>query len=202
MPVAQDSPLLLDDKRGSAETDCCTTDLRADAADDPKSPRAHPAQPTRRAIALIVAVVAALAGLFGWLGFRAHQSHQAQAQRNQYLQAATQGAVNLTSVDWHHAEADAQRILDAATGQFYDDFARRSKPFVDAVKQVHATTVGTVTAAGLELQTPDTAQVLVAASVRTSDAGAADQPPRAWRMRIFVQRIDGRVKVSNVEFVQ
>ncbi|OSC32282.1 mammalian cell entry protein [Mycobacterium vulneris] len=175
--------------------------LPADDADTPELPKPHAPAPTRRAVVLIVAIVVALAGLVGWLGFRARQSQETQTQQNQFLQAAKQGAVNLTTIDWHHPEADVQRILDAATGQFYDDFAQRSKPFIDVVKQVQATTVGTITAAGLESQTRDTAQVLVAASVQTSDASAPTQVPRAWRMRVFVQKIDGRIKVSNVEFV-
>ncbi|OBH10393.1 mammalian cell entry protein [Mycobacterium sp. E1747] len=178
-----------------------TAGLPADDTAKPKLPQSQAPTPTRRAIALIVTIVAAVACLAGWLGFRAHQSQQTKNQQNQFLQAAKQGAVNLTTIDWHHPEADVQRILDAATGQFYDDFAQRSKPFIDVVKQVQATTVGTITAAGLESQTRDTAQVLVAASVQTSDASAPNQVARAWRMRIFVQRIDGRIKVSNVEFV-
>jgi Mce-associated membrane protein len=189
------------DTEAEADTDDCTADLPADDADTSALPPSQAPAPTRSAVVLIVAIVAALTGLVGWLGFRTHQSQQTQIQQNQFLQEAKQGAVNLTTIDWHHPEADVQRILDAATGQFYDDFAKRSKPFIDVVKQVHATTVGTITAAGLESQTRDTAQVLVAANVQTSDANDPNQVPRAWRMRIFVQKIDGRIKVSNVEFV-
>lgn len=47
----------------------------------------------------------------------------------------------------------------------------------------------------------DTAQALVAVSVQTSNAGEADPVPRAWRMRITVQRVGDRVKVSDVGFV-
>ena len=114
---------------------------------------------------------------------------------------ARQGALNLTTIDWQHAEADVHRILDGATGEFYDDFSRRSGPFIGLVKQVKSTTVGTVVEAGLESETADSAQVLVAVDVKTSYAGAPDQDPRAWRMRIFVQRVGDEDKVSNVEFV-
>jgi Mce-associated membrane protein len=61
--------------------------------------------------------------------------------------------------------------------------------------------VGTITEAGLESETGDTAQALVAVSVQTSNAGGTDQEPRAWRMRIYVQRVGDQVKVSNVGFV-
>jgi Mce-associated membrane protein len=69
------------------------------------------------------------------------------------------------------------------------------------VKQAQSKSVGTVTAAGLESASADQAEVLVAVSVKTSNAGAADNQPRAWRMRISVQKIGDQAKVSNVEFV-
>lgn len=155
----------------------------------------------RPTIRVGLTIVVALSVLVGWLGFRSYQTHQAQIQRNQFLQVARQGALNLTTIDWRHADTDVQRILDGATGQLHDDFAKRSKPFIEVVKQAKAITVGTISSAGLESETGDTAQVLVAMTVQTSDAAASDQAPRAWRMRIFVQKTDGQVKVSNVEFV-
>lgn len=155
----------------------------------------------RHAILFGLATVIALSGLVGWIGFRAHQSHHVQAQRNLYLQVARQGALNLTTIDWQHADADVHRILDGATGEFYDDFAKRSQPFIDVLKQAKAKTVGTITEAGLESQAADTARALVAVSVLTSNAGQSDQAPRQWRMRIDVQKIGDQVKVANVGFV-
>ncbi|WP_260738084.1 mammalian cell entry protein [Mycobacterium sp. SMC-2] len=164
--------------------------------------RAGKATPVRRALLFGLAAIVALATLLCWLGFRVHQSQQAQAQRDQFLRAARQVALNLTTIDWRHADADVHRILDSATGEFYNDFSKRSTPFVEVLQQAKATTVGTVTEAGLESQTPDTAQALVGVSVQTSNAGEADPVPRLWRMRITVQRIGDQVKVCNVGFVQ
>jgi Mce-associated membrane protein len=151
-------------------------------------------------IAGLVAVVA-LAALTGWLGFRTYQSHKAEEQRNLFLQVGRQGAINLTSIDWQQADANVQRILDSATGTFYDDFQKRAQPFVEVVKQAQSKSVGNITAAGLESETDDGAQVLVAVTVNTSNAGAPEQQPRSWRMRISVQKVGDEAKVSNVEFV-
>src|ERR1700738_579079 len=157
--------------------------------------------PTRLAAALGLIMCVALAGLVGWLGVQAYQSHQRDQQRALFVQIARQGAVNLTTIDYTHADADVQRILDSATGTFYDDFAKRSQPFIDVVKQAKSTSQGTVTESGLASTERDTAQVLVAVTVTTSSAGAQEQQPRAWRMRISVQRLGDEAKVSNVEFV-
>jgi Mce-associated membrane protein len=156
---------------------------------------------TRLAMLFGLAMVAVLAMLLAWLGFHAYQTQQEQTRQALFLQTARQGALNLTTIDWQHADADVQRILEGATGQFHDDFSSRSGPFVELVKKAKSITVGTVTEAGLESHTADTAQALVAVTVKTSNAGTDDPQPRDWRLRVFVQKVGDQAKVSNVEFV-
>ena len=158
-------------------------------------------KPARQAIGFGLAVVVALASLACWFEYRAHESHQRADRRAAYIAAANQEAVNLTTVDWQQPDKDVQRILDGATGQFYDEFSQRDQPFVDVVKQTHAKTVGTVAAAGLESESPDGADILVAVNVKTETAAAPQQSPRNWRMRLVVQRAAGQLKIAKVEFV-
>ena len=172
------------------------TDPDAGAA-APRAPMSHVRLAT---IAGLVAVVA-LAGVSGWLGFRAYESRQLADQRQVFVQVGRQGAVNLTTIDFQNVDADVARILDSATGTFYDDFQKRAQPFAEVVRQVKSKSVGTVTEAGLESETPDSAQVLVAVTVNTAVEGQPEQAPRAWRMRITVEKTAEDVKVSNVEFV-
>jgi Mce-associated membrane protein len=155
----------------------------------------------RAAIAVGIAIVAALGSLTGWLGYRTYGDRQVQQQRNLFVEVGRQGAVNLTTISYTEADADVQRILDSSTGTFYDDFKKRSQPFVEVVKQAQSKSEGTVTLAGLESQAGDQAQVLVAVTVKTTIAGAPEPQPRSWRMRISVQKVSDGAKVSNVEFV-
>lgn len=155
----------------------------------------------RLAIALSAAVVVALACLAGWLGYRTYETRQAQAQRDQLVAVARQGVLNLTTIDYTKVNADVKRILDSSTGAFHDDFQKRTEPFIDVVKKAQSKSEGTVTAAGLESQDGDQARVLVAVTVKTSIAGAPDQDPRWWRMRIGVQKTGDGPKVSDVQFV-
>ena len=164
-------------------------------------PAERPASHVRLATMVGLAVVVALVVTVGWLGFRAYQSHQAQEQRQLFLQVGRQCALNLTTIDWQHADADVQRVLDSATGQFYDQFSKRKQPFIEVLKKAQSKSVGTITEAGLESDSGDKAQVLVAASIKTSNLGADDQPPREWRMRISVEKSGDEVKISNVAFV-
>lgn len=167
----------------------------------PKSNAFQRMSSTRRAIVFGSAVITVLAALLGWSQYHLSRAHQAQAHRAVFLEVAKQGALNLTTIDWQNADADVHRILEVATGEFYDDFAKRSQPFIDALKQAKAKTVGTITAAGLESETPDSARALVALSVATSSSDENAQGPREWRMRIDVQEVGDQVKVSNVGFV-
>ncbi|MDT5260432.1 MAG: Mce-associated rane protein [Mycobacterium sp.] len=185
----------IDEEGGSSEP------AADDADSEPKARSKKRMSPQRWAMLFSLTVIVALSVQLGWLGFRVHQAQKAEAQRSQFLQVARQGALNLTTIDWQHADADVRRILDGATGEFHDDFAKRSQPFIQVVQQAKASTVGTITEAGLESETADTAQALVAVSVQTSNAGETDQEPRAWRMRIYEQRVGNQIKVSNVGFV-
>ncbi|SPM41872.1 Mce associated membrane protein [Mycobacterium numidiamassiliense] len=145
-------------------------------------------------------IVAALAGLVGWLGYRTYQRHEAQAQRDQFVQVARQGAVNLTTISYTEVDADVQRIIDLSTGAFREDFQQRSKPFIEVVKAAQSKSEGTVTDAGLESQKGNTAQVLVAIAVKSRTSGG-EEAPREWRMRVEVQSVGDDAKVSNVVFV-
>lgn len=158
--------------------------------------------PVRKALLAGLALVVVLAAVTGWFGYQAYRSDQDTKERNLFLEVGRQAAQNLTTIDWERADADVQRVLDVATGTFYDDFQKRAEPFLQVVKEAKSKSVGTLGEAGLESVSGDTAEVLVAVTVKSSNAGAPEQPPRAWRMRLTVQRVDDGAKVSQVEFVQ
>ncbi|KUI31776.1 hypothetical protein AU195_08460 [Mycobacterium sp. IS-1496] len=172
-------------------------------ADEPRkvAPAASTAVSRRSAGIVGLMIVAALAVSVGWLGYRTYELHQADRLHERFVEVARQGALNLTTIDWQRADADVQRILESATGAFLEDFQRRSGPFLDVVQQAQSTSVGTVTEAALESSSGDDAKVLVAVSVNTSTGAVPEQSPRAWRMRITVQRLGDEIKVANVEFV-
>ena len=187
--------------REASDAESAETEAEADEETADEKPPKPPMSHVRLATIAGLVLVLALGGLTGWLGFRAYESRKAEEQRNLFLQVGRQGALNLTTIDHQQADADVQRILDSATGTFYDDFQKRAQPFIDVVKQAQSKSVGTISEAGLESESGDEAQVLVAVTVKTSNAGAPEQEPRAWRMRISVQKVGEEAKVSNVEFV-
>jgi Mce-associated membrane protein len=184
----------IDDIEDFDEGDDTTADELVEEPTKPKSVR-------RLAAVIGLILVVALGALVGWLVVRTQRATGVDERQSQIVQAARQGALNLTTIDWQRADADVQRILDSATGEFYDDFAKRSAPFIKVVKEAKSTSTGSITEAGLESESGDSAQVLVAVAVKTSNVGAPDQEPREWRMRLAVQKVGDVMKVSNVEFV-
>ena len=203
---ATDFPL--DEGREPAVNDDDHEDVQKGHGSTPGTEQAHrenidadtrPA--SAQTLAACAAILAGLAGLTVWLGYQHYQSHQVQQRHNVFLQAARQAAVNLTTISYSEAGADVARILDSATGQFRDDFQHRSQPFIDVVNKAQSTSVGTIIDAGVQSEQDNQAQVLVAVNVDTSLAGTPEPQPRAWRMRVTVQRVGDGAKVSNVEFV-
>lgn len=196
------------DKNSDIKMSTCTDfefyrepDATSGQPDSEVDGRADSMSTVRRVLIGGLAALVALVGLTGWLGFRTYQAVQLQHTQQLLIEGGRTGATNLTSIDYEHADADVQRILDSSTDVFYDDFAKRAQPFTDAVKQTQSKSVGTVSEAGLESMTGDEGQVLVAITVKTSNRGA-EQPLRAWRMRVTVKKVsDNEAKVSRVEFI-
>jgi Mce-associated membrane protein len=179
----------------------------ADGAEEPGEAVATPAPKpgwshVRLALVVGTVIVVALGALVGWLGYRAYDATKTDQLRELLVSVGRQGAINLTTIHFDEADKDVQRILDSATDSFYDDFAKRSQPFIEVVKQAQSKSDGQVTEAGLESMTGSEGQVLVAVTVTTSNAGAPNQPPRSWRMRLTVKKTgNDEAKVSKVEFV-
>ncbi len=195
--VAEESTETAADDESEAVSDGETEDGAGEKQPSTKPRMSH----VRLATILGLVAVVALAGLCGWLGFRAYESRKAADQRNLFLEVGRQGALNLTTIDFEHVDDDVKRILDSSTGTFYDDFQARAQPFTEVVKQAKSKSVGSIAEAGVESETGDGAEVLVAVTVKTSNAGAAEQEPRAWRMKITVQKVGDEAKVANVRFV-
>lgn len=155
----------------------------------------------RAAVVAGVVAVVAVGGVAGWLGWRAFQAHQMQNQRAAFLEAGGQAALNLTTIDFTNVDAGVALIVNAATGEFREDFQQRAPAFIDVVKQAQSKSVGTLNAAGVESVDGDRAQILVAMSVKTTTPADTEPQPRAWRMRVSLQETSDGPKVSDVEFI-
>lgn len=173
----------------------------ADQADEPRDAGGQPPSGRRRLLAAGAAVFALLAAVNTWAGWRDVQARRTDEMREQMVAAGREGALALTTIDHNEVDHDVQRILDVSTGAFRDDFAQRAEPFKAAARKAQSTSVGTVREAGLEAVDGDSARVLVALTVMTSNRGEPAQRSQSWRTRVTVTGVDGGFKVAAVEFV-
>jgi Mce-associated membrane protein len=188
----------------------------AEPAEKPESP-ATPTEPTPRrlrvprvaglsrlamplAVATIV-VTCALLGASGWMLWHHHTATAERQQRAAYVAAARQGVINLTSLDFNHAQEDVQRVLDSGTGEFRDEFQRVAGDFASVVKDSKAVTQGTVKAAAVESMSKDSAVVLLLGNERITNSAGAKNDPRVFRFRVTVTRDGDQLKISKVEYV-
>ncbi len=175
------------------------------AADEPAWYRRWRRRPKLSVVAAISAVIVILASSAGSVYMvLEHRDASEQHQRAaEFVAAARQGIVNLTSLDFNNAKQGVQRILDDSTGSFRDDFQKTADDFVKVVEQSQVVEKGTVAAAAVDLNsmTKDSAVVLVASTSEVTNAAGAKQDPRNFRLIVTVARDGDQIKMSKVEFV-
>ncbi|WP_109328053.1 hypothetical protein [Rhodococcus oxybenzonivorans] len=156
------------------------------------------------AVAAGVLSVAALSlvALSGYFGYSHWQAERDVRERAEILDAARQGVVNLTTMNFERADEDVQRVLDGAAGEFRVEFEARSKDLVAVMQEARVQSEGEVRQAAIESQSGDSADVIVAVAQKVSNAGGAAEEPRGQRMRVTVQLDDGRYKIVKAGFVQ
>ncbi|MDG5483997.1 hypothetical protein [Mycolicibacterium gadium] len=120
----------------------------------------------------------------------------------EFQAAGRQSVVTLMSLDFNNAQADVERIIENTTGQFKTDFEEQAADFIKVAQDSKVITDVTVTAVAVESMTPTSAVALVAATSRVTNASGAQQEPRAWRLSVNLERVDGgQIKMAKVEFV-
>ncbi len=151
--------------------------------------------------AVVIILICAFVGASGYMMWQRHQITERNRRAADFVAGARQGVVNMTSLDFHRAKEDVQRVIDSSTGQFRDDFQQRAKDFTTVVEQSKVVTQGTVNAAAVQSMDANSALVLVAATSRITNAAGAKDAPRNWRLKVTVTNDGGQYKMSNVEFI-
>jgi Mce-associated membrane protein len=153
------------------------------------------------AVAAAIVALCALLGASGYMFWTTRQVSKHRAQEAEFTAAARQGVVNLMSLDFTKGDQDLQRLIDSTTGGFRSDFEKSKNDFLSVMKDSRVVTTANVEATGVESMDADTAVVLVAAKSQVTNAASAQQQPRAWRLSVTMQRDNGQLKMSKVEFV-
>ncbi|MGW0248169.1 hypothetical protein ACWDYH_16225 [Nocardia goodfellowii] len=174
-----------------------------DAADYLEAPESTGKPGAGRIVALAACAVLVLALMVG-AGvsiYLTHNNSVREDRRTEYVQAARQAVLNLTTIRADSAKEDVDRILATASGKFKTEFDGRVDPFLQIVQQAKVVSNGEIIEAALVRDDENSATVLVAAKQTLTNAGSTEPQTRFYRFRITVNRTDSGMSASNVEFV-
>ncbi|MGA8547317.1 MAG: Mce protein [Mycobacterium sp.] len=149
------------------------------------------------AAALVVAL--AWAGYEGWLLSQRQQKDVAAAQA---LAVAENYVVTLTSVDSNTLDKHVADVLDGSTGEFNDNYARtasgqHSRHVVNDKVKTH----GKVVESAVKSATTNKVQVLLMVDQSVSSLASPEPQIDRSRIKMTMQKIDGRWLVSKVELL-
>ncbi|MFN8073068.1 MAG: hypothetical protein U0R66_14860 [Mycobacterium sp.] len=155
------------------------------------------------AAGLATLLTAALLAATGYMVWQHQKTTRLQHGAAEFTAAARQDVINLMSIDFNTAQDSVQRVLDGSTGRFRSNFADTADDFVKALKDEKIITKATINDAAVESMTGDSAVVLVSATSRREGEKAPkeQQQPRLWRVVVTLEREDGQIKMSGVDFV-
>ncbi len=188
------------------------TENAAEAGNE-QAGEAAPAEPTTAptptpvlnavAAGLATLLTAALLAATGYMVWQHQKTTRLQHGAAEFTAAARQDVINLMSIDFNSAQDSVQRVLDGSTGRFRSNFADTADDFVKALKDEKVITKATINDAAVESMTGDSAVVLVSATSRREGEKAPkeQQQPRLWRVVVTLEREDGQIKMSGVDFV-
>lgn len=162
----------------------------------PSNRKAQRARPVRWAAAGVLAVVLAAAGYEGWLLFQHHQRDVAAAQA---LDAAMKYTLTLTSVDTNAIDKNFTEVLDGATGEFKDMYTESSAQLRQVLVENKATAHGTVIDAAVKSSTEDRVEVVLFVDQSVSNAAAPQPQLDRSRVKMTMDKVDGRWLASKVE---
>ncbi len=135
------------------------------------------------------------------LGRRVLDERQREAAGQDAVATATQLAVNFTTLDYRTFDRDAQRVLDAATGTFKQEFSAQTAQLKKLVTSNKAVSKGKVVTAGLVSHDADSARVILVVDADVTNSAATTPVPRHYRIQVDLSRSGEQWQASQLQFV-
>lgn len=141
-------------------------------------------------------------GATGYMVWQHHTLMHKRQLAQEYAAGARQGVTTLMSIDAHHVKEDFQRIIDACTGELKDQLSVTASLRAKQAEDSKVSSKVAVQAVAVESVTDNSAVVLVSAKSDVTDADNTKRPPALWRISVKINRVDGQLKMSRVDFLQ
>lgn len=163
---------------------------------EPLTARRWPRRVAVAALLLVTVVSLACAVVFGW---QYNHARAIESAADQARATARNYAVTLTSVNADGLDQNFTDVLDGATGEFKDMYAKSSEQLKQLLIDNQATAQGTVIEDGIKSAT--TTKVEVVLFVDQAVTNAVTPEPRMDRSRVVMtmELVDGRWLASKVD---
>jgi hypothetical protein len=152
----------------------------------------------RSALPAILIASLAVSGYFGW---RQWQDHQVKAASEQAQQAAIAYAQVLTSIDSNKVDENFKQVLDGATGEFKDMYTQSSVKLRQLLIDNKATAHGVVVDSAIQSGSTDRVVVLLFIDQTVTNTAAPDPRIDRSRIKMTMEKVDGRWRASKVQLL-
>lgn len=164
----------------------------------------EPARPVRSrrrtpAMAGVAAAYLVVFGLVAGLGWQLWQQHRVAAAAAAGQRAAVDYAQVLTSIDSDRVDDDFAAVLNGATGDFKDTYTKASVELRQLLIDNKASAQGVVVDSAVQSESTDTVVVLLMVNQTVSNTTRPDPRVDRSRMKMTMQKVDGRWLASKVE---
>ncbi|NGX06631.1 DUF3329 domain-containing protein [Mycobacteroides franklinii] len=189
-----------EDTESSADADA-ESDSEAPGDGDEKDSAERPSWIRYAAFGAIAAVlVGALvfSGIFGW---KVWQQHQIDAAGEQALSVAIPYTETLTSIDSNDIDESFRKILNGATGDLKKDFTPASVQLRQLLLDNKASSHGKVVNSAIQFKSTDKVVLLMMVDQSITNTQRPDPRVDKSRMKITMEKIDGRWLASKLEYL-
>ncbi|MGY1989160.1 Mce protein [Mycolicibacterium fortuitum] len=146
--------------------------------------------------AFLSAALVVGAGYEGWM---LYQQHVKTVATEQALQAARSYAATLTSIDTNAIDQNFTSVLEGATGEFKEMYAKSSGQLRQLLIDNKATAHGTVIDAAVKSANDNRVEVLLFVDQTVSNLAVPDPRIDRSRIRMTMQKVDDKWLASSVE---
>lgn len=197
LDVAEEPRGPLDDE----STGIADEDTDADAQPDAESAERSSRSPRTRRIRVVLFVTAYVCvfGIVAGLGWQIWREHTVSAAGEAAEQAAINYAQVLTSIDSNNVDRNFGDVLNGATGDFKDMYTKSSVQLRQLLIDNKATAHGVVVESAIQSETNDKVVVLLMVDQTVTNAVRPDSRVDRNRMKITMERVDGRWLASQVD---
>ncbi len=199
MSTDDESPEEVDSTAQQAESSAAEDPPEATGANSAEAPATRPARRRRAALAGIAAAYLVVFGLAGGLGWPLWQQHRVAAAGAAAQHTAVEYAQVLTSIDSNKVDDDFTAVLNGATGEFKDTYTKASVQLRQLLIDNKATARGTVVDSAVQSESTDKVVVLLMVDQTVTNTTRPDPRVDRSRMKMTMQKVDGRWLASKVE---